>query len=332
MTPEQKLEILDAIESSPLSVKQALLRLDMPSSTYYRWKANFKRHGLEGLCDRSPCKGTTWNQILPEEEEKILEIATLYPDWSSREISCHISDKHGFTVSESSVYRILKRSGLIKPRIRKTFPAGPEYRVKTNRANEMWQTDASYLLVKSWGWYYLISVLDDFSRKILAWLLQPSMDTDAFSEVIELACEVTGMDLIPAEHRVNLLSDRGSALISKPFGEYLEAKGLGHIFASPYHPQTNGKIERYHRSCKEKINLLVWEYPADLRLGISRFVSYYNTSRYHEALGNVTPDDVYYGRRESILERRKTLKRETLMRRKEINRTIPRPLEAETLL
>jgi putative transposase len=332
MTPEQKLDILRAVESSRLPRKEELLRLDVPSSTYYRWKVAFEKQGIEGLRDRSPFKGTTWNQILSEEEQKILEVAELYPDCSPRELSCDISDKHGFSVSESSVYRILKRAGLVKPRDRKTFPAGPEYRVKTKRINEMWQTDASYLIVKNWGWYYLISVLDDFSRKILAWLLQPSMDTDSFSEVIELACEATGMDTVPVEDRARLLSDRGSALISKPFGEYLEAKGVKHIFASPYHPQTNGKIERYHRSCKEKITLIVWEYPDDLTQEISRFVSYYNTSRYHEALGNVTPDDVYYGRREAILERRKTLKRETLMRRKEVNRLNPRRPGAETLL
>lgn len=332
MKPEQKLEILRAVESSPLHAKEALLRLDVPSSTYYRWKVAFEKQGIDGLRDRSPFKGKTWNQILPEEEQKILEIADLYPDCSPRELSCDISDNYGFSVSESSVYRILKRSGLVKPRVRKTFPAGPEYRVKTKRVNEMWQTDASYLLVKNWGWYYLISVLDDFSRKILAWLLQPSMDTDAFSEVIELACEATGMDTIPANNRAKLLSDRGSALLSRPFAEYLEAKALGHIFASPYHPQTNGKIERYHRSCKEKITLIVWEYPDDLGQEISRFVSYYNANRYHEALGNVTPDDVYYGRRDAILERRKTLKRETVMRRRELNRLNPRPPGAETLL
>src|SRR5271157_277117 len=299
---------------------------------YYRWKVNLERHGIEGLRDRSPFKGRTWNQILPEEEQKILEVADLHPDWLSREVSCNISDNYGFTVSESSVYRILKRFDLVKARDQKTFPAGPEYRVKTKGINEMWQTDASYLLVKNWGWYYMISVLDDFSRKILAWLLQPSMDTDAFSEVIELACEATGMDRLPRGHRAKLLSDRGSALISKPFDEYLQARGLAHIFASPYHPQTNGKIERYHRSCKEKINQIVWEYPDDLVQEITRFVTYYNTGRYHEALGNVTPDDVYFGRRKAILERRKTLKRETLMRRKEFNQMNPTPPGAETLL
>ena len=332
MTPEEKLEILGAVESSSLHVKDSLTRLDLPSSTYYRWKANFARRGREGLHNRSPFKGRTWNEILPHEEKRILEVADLYPDRSAREISVHISDNDNFSVSESTAYRVLKRNGRIRTSEKKSFPAGPEYQVKTKRVNEMWQTDASHLIVKNWGWYYLISVLDDFSRKILAWLLQPSMDTDAFSAVIELACEATGMDGIPVENRVKLLSDRGSALISKPFGEYLEAKGLGHIFASPYHPQTNGKIERYHRSCKEQIHLVVWEYPHDLRQEITKFVTYYNTGRYHEALGNVTPDDVYYGRREAILERRKALKRATLLRRKHVNRTmIPRPPGTDTL-
>lgn len=316
----RKLETLRLVESSGLSIARALKRLDIAESTYYRWKRRFRDEGFKGLQDRSSIKGLVWNKLLQSERDNILELALLYPQWSSREVACHIVDNYGFTVSESSVYRLLKKQGWIKPLEVSTFSASGEFAVKTLAPNELWQTDATYLLVKGWGWYYLISVLDDFSRKILAWRLQTSMDADAFSEVIEEACEYTGVSAPHVEQKPMLLSDRGSALISGAFGQYLEAKGIGHILASPYHPQTNGKIERYHRSAKEKVNLVVWETPEQLKAELKKFIEFYNSRRYHEALGNVTPDDVYFGRRESILEKRLKLKHKTLQRRKRKNR------------
>jgi len=103
------------------------------------------------------------------------------------------------------------------------------------------------------------------------------------------------------------------------------ATPLGIYFASPFQPQTNGKIEQYRRLCKEQVNLFTWKTPTELEEEIGRIIAFYNERRYHEPLGNMTPDEVYYGRRKSILARREKLKRDTLSRRRVINHQPPGP-------
>jgi len=316
MNIDEKLTLLYAVESSGFKVSESLKKLDVPRSTYYRWRAKYRRFGKKGLKDNKPIPNRQWNKITKEEEQTILEVADDNPEMSSREISFYITDEKEFSISESSVYRILKREGLIRDTSIESFPAGKEYHTKPEFVNEQWQTDATYLHVEGWGWFYLISVLDDFSRKIVAWKLQSSMKGDDFIEVIEQACELSG---VKSECMPNLVSDRGPALISGELRDYLEAKGIHHIKASPYHPQTNGKIERWHKSMKMVVKLHVYDCPNKLKKEIGTFINNYNKSRYHESLGNVTPDDVFYGRRKGIIKKRKEKQELTFMRRKKYN-------------
>ena len=119
-----------------------------------------------------------------------------------------------------------------------------------------------------------------------------------------------------------LLSDNGAGYISRQFNEYLRMVGIRHITASPFHPQTNGKIERYHRTLKGEINLVPHEMPSELKEAIRGFIEYYNYRRYHEGLGNVTPYDLYTGRHLEIIRRRKEIKSRTLAERRDYNRTV----------
>ena len=243
------------------------------------------------------------------------------PELSCRQLAAWVTDNMGFSVSESTAYRILRREGLVK-RVEMRLAAGKEYHRKTTGPHQMWATDASYFRVVGWGYYYLVTVMDDYSRFILAYRLQRDMTSDSFIEVVQDAVDRTGMDQVPITDRTKLLSDNGPGYVSRAFRDYLGMVGIRHILAAPFHPQTNGKLERYHQTLKRDVNQLPYELPSDLEAAIVAFVSYYNYRRYHKALGNVTPSDVLRERREEILRRRREVKAQTIERRRQHNRAL----------
>ena len=239
--------------------RQALKALGVPKSSYYRWRWQ----------QREPRKRRRpWNRIIPEEEARIQTAARESPDLSSRQLSAWITDNEGFAVSESTVYRILRREGLVK-RQETQLVAAKEYHTKTTHPHQMWATDASYFRVVGWGYYYLVSVLDDYSRFLLAWKLQKDMSATSLIEVVQEAVDATGMTDVPVEDRTRLLSDNGSGYVSRAFRDYLHLVGIGHILAAPYHPQTNGKVERYQQSLKREVNQLPYELPSKLEQAIA---------------------------------------------------------------
>ncbi len=318
MSAEGKAEILTLVADSGLPRSRALAQLRLSRSTYYRW---LKRLGESSLKDKKDGSPIPWNKIRPEEEDRILADARASPDLSARQLAWAVTDSGSGYVSESTVYRILKREGLIKPAEITGFKAGKEYCRKTKQPNELWATDCCHLRVIDWGWYYLVTVMDDFSRFILSWDLKVDMTGGSLEDVVQLAVDFTGMTDVPLEDRTVLLSDNGAGYISQQFNEYLRMVGIKHITASPFHPQTNGKIERYHRSLKGEINQAPYDMPSELKEAIRAFIDYYNYQRYHEGLGNVTPHAVYTGTHIEIIQKRKEVKSRTLAARRDYNRT-----------
>jgi len=295
-----------------------LKKLGVPESTYYRWRQIYQEDGPLGLEKQKPSARRIWNRLTSEEEQIVLTCARNHPELSSRLLSVKITDEEEFSISESTVYRVLKIHHLIAPRPLPEMPAAKEWHKKTTRPNEIWQIDATTFFVVGWGYYKLIPVLDDYSRKILSWVLMPDETADSISHALERAVESAGIKNIPKEDRPIVLSDNGPGFIAEKLSDYLSFHGIRHIFGKPYHPQTQGKIERFNRRIKEGVCLLVYCSPVELEKAIRDAMGRYNDTP-HEALDNVSPNNVYAGEKDAILQRRAEKKRWTLARRKIVN-------------
>ena len=308
----EKLEIIRLVEGSHLSARQTLAKLNIPRTTFYRWYYRYRQRGEAGLKDQSPKPKHVWNRIPDAVRTKIVKLALTETELSPRELAVTFTDTESYFVSEASVYRVLKAHDLITSPAFIVIKAASEFKDKTTAINQLWQTDFTYLKVLGWGWFYLSTILDDYSRYIIAWKLCTNMRTEDVTDTLDLALQASGCDQVHVVHKPRLLSDNGSSYVSGDLAEWLSDKGMRHSRGAPYHPQTQGKIERWHQTLKNRILLENYFLPGDLKHQIEAFVDHYNHHRYHESLNNVTPSDVYFGRAQAILNQRERIKRKTL--------------------
>ncbi len=308
----EKLEIIRVVEQSHLPVRRTLAQIGVPPATFYRWYDLYQTGGPEALEDRSPRPKRVWNRIPDDVRERIVQLALDEPELSPRELAVQFTDTESYFVSEASVYRLLKAHDLITSPAFIVIKAADEFKDKTTAPNQLWQTDFTYLKVIGWGWFYLSTILDDYSRYIVAWKLCTTMKAGDVTDTLELALQASGCDQATVVHKPRLLSDNGSSYISGDLAEWLDDQSMEHVRGAPYHPQTQGKIERWHQTLKNRILLENYYLPGDLEAQVDAFVAYYNHRRYHESLANLTPADVYFGRGQTILIKREKIKRQTI--------------------
>jgi transposase InsO family protein len=316
-TPEEKMEIIHLVEHSNLSVKKTLEELQVPRSTFYSWYQRYQEHGMDGLKNKKLKVKQFWNRIPDHVRGQIVNLALEYPDESPRQLTYRFIDDKAYFVSESSVYRILKGYDLIESPAFEVITAKNKFDNPTKRVNEMWQTDFTQFLVVDWGWYYLSTVLEDYSRYILAYKLSPTMNAQDAEDTLKIALAKAEIDKVKVYHKPRLLSDNGPAYHSADLAQFLKERRIDHIYGAPYHPMTQGKIERWHRSMKNVIKLQNYYSPSELERAIAEWAEYYNNQRYHESLENVTPADVYFGREKEIIKKRNKLKEQSLALRRQ---------------
>ncbi len=210
----EKLEIIRLVERSYLSAKQTLGMLGVPRTTFYRWYERYRLGGQDALQDKAPQPARVWNRIPNEIRERLITLALDRPELSPRELAVTFADTEGYFVSESSVYRLLKAHDLITSPAFIVMKAASEFQDKTTAINQLWQTDFTYLKIIGWGWMYLSTILDDFSRYVIAWKLCTTMTSRDVTETLELALQASGCEQADVVHKPRLLSDNGSSYIS----------------------------------------------------------------------------------------------------------------------
>ena len=312
----EKLEIIRIVEQSHLPARKTLDQLGIPRRTFYRWYDRYLEGGPEALTDRPSTPSKVWNRIPENIHDQIIELALEQSELSPRELAVRFTDEKRYFVSEATVYRLLKAHDLIASPAYVVVKAADRFHTQTTRVNEMWQTDFTYFKIIGWGWMYLSTVLDDYSRYIIAWKLCSTMRAEDVTDTLDMALEASGCGQAKVMHKPRLLSDNGPSYIAGELAEYIEAKAMSHVRGAPCHPQTQGKIERWHQTLKNRILLENYFLPGDLEAQIDAFVEHYNNQRYHESLSNVTPADAYFGRAETIIKRRERIKRKTIEHRR----------------
>jgi transposase-like protein len=281
----EKFEIIRLVEESALPVRRTLEKIGIPRATFYRWYDLYQAGGPEALDDRHPKPDRVWNRIPDDVRERIIRLALGESTLSPRELAVRFTDTEGYFVSEASVYRLLKARDLIASPAFIVVKAADEFKDKTTAPNQLWQ-------------------------------LCTTMKAEDVTATLEMALDAAGLDKARVLHRPRLLSDNGSSYISDDLAKWLERHDMAHVRGAPYHPMTQGKIERWHQTLKNRILLENYYLPGDLEAQIEAFVADYNHRRYHESVGNLTPADVYFGRGQTILLQRERIKRQTIAQRR----------------
>jgi transposase InsO family protein len=266
--------------------------LGLSTGKYHAWKA--RRGAPNGHNGAQPRQ--FW--LLDWEREAIIAFAVEYPSEGYRRLAYMMLDADVVAVSPSSVYRVLKGAGLLQRQRVATSTKGAGF-TPPGAPHEHWHIDVSYINIAG-TFYYLCAVLDGYSRYIVHWEIRERMQEPDIEIILQRAREG-----VP-EARPRIISDNGPQFIAKDFKVFIRLMGMTHVRTSPFYPQSNGKLERWHQSLKRECIRPKSPVSADdARRLVADYVDEYNEARLHSAIGYITPKDKLLGRAEVIFAQRK---------------------------
>jgi transposase InsO family protein len=259
--------------------------LQLKWKRFMRWKGKYERN--QTLDNQTVVKRVRYDSPLPHEKLAVQRFALEYPEYGYRRLTWEMVDKDVAYLSESTVYNILDEGDLLYRWNRPNRSSGrrPEPPI---RPHQRWHTDLMYLRIGD-VWFFLITFIDAYSRYVVHWDLLPSMTSE---EVV--AAQEAALKKYPGESP-EIVSDRGSQYTSKDFKKLMREFELNHILCRVHHPQSNGVIERYHRTTREKLAVVdLKDYEQALKV-IENWVKEYNEKRLHAGLGYLQPEEYFSG-------------------------------------
>ena len=279
--------------------------LSIGASKFHDWKLRF------GKVNEHNAWVPRDHWLTDDEWERICAFARANPLEGYRRLTFMMLDADVVACSPSSVYRVLKNNGLLAGATPSITKKGTGY-VHPLEPHQEWHVDFSYLNIAG-TFYFLCSILDGFSRSIVHWEIRENMTEADLQVVIQ-----RGREKFP-DAKPRIISDNGPQFIAKDFKEFIRIAGMTHVKTSPYYPQSNGKIERWHKTLKgECIRIKVPLSLDDARRLVTEYVTHYNEVRLHSAIGYVTPKDKLEGRADDILKERDRKLAEARERRKQL--------------
>jgi transposase InsO family protein len=291
-------------DKTAIALRCFLLWIGIGTSKWHDWKHRY------GKANEHNAWVPRDHWLEPAEKQAILDFHALHPLEGYRRLTFMMLDQDVVACSPASVYRVLKGAGLLDRHNRKPSPKGKGFE-QPLKPHDHWHVDVSYLNIGG-TFYYLCSVLDGCSRFITHWEIRETMAEAEVEQVIQRARE-RFPGVTP-----RVVSDNGPQFIAKDFKEFIRVCGMTHVRTSPYYPQSNGKIERFHRTIKGAcIRTGTPLTVGDARRIVARYVEYYNTVRLHSAIGYVTPKDKLEGREALIFAERDRKLEQARERRKE---------------
>jgi putative transposase len=278
-------------DKTGLTVLTFLLWLGLATSKWHGWKNRYgKANEHNAWIPRDHWLGS-------DEKQAIIDFHDRFPLEGYRRLTFMMLDQDVVACSPASVYRVLKAAGLLERHQVKPTKKGTGFE-QPLQAHDHWHVDVSYLNLAG-TFYYLCSILDGYSRSILHWEIRETMKEEEIEQIIQRAREKFP-GVTP-----RIISDNGPQFVAKDFKEFIRVCGMTHVKTSPYYPQSNGKIERFHRTIKgDCIRTETPLCPEDARRIVARYVEHYNTVRLHSAIGYITPQAKLEGREQAIFDER----------------------------